>query len=136
MICVNIINGKRKIGNSKLLWLEYAVSLIFPFLNASDNIIEFKFLHHKCYMAQNSLINSSKVQCFSHHKCYMQHKQIQVYCPCGTKQILLISSSNVCISYHAAQNKSWSWHQNIMTLPISYLNKSTYYIPIFHIKSV
>ena len=37
MICVNIINGKRKIENSKLLWLEYAVSLIFPFLNASDN---------------------------------------------------------------------------------------------------
>ena len=102
MICVNIINGKCKIGNSKLLWLEYAVSLIFPFLNASDNVIEFKFLHCKCSAAQNSLINSS----------------------------------NVRISYHAAQNKSWSWHQNIVTLPISYLNKSTSYVPIFHIKSV
>ena len=102
MICVNIINGKRKIGNWKSLWLEYAVSLIFPFLKASDNGIEFTFLHHKCYTAQNSLINSS----------------------------------NVCISYHAAQNKSWSRHQNIVTLPISYVNKSTSNVPIFHIKSV
>ena len=25
---------------------------------------------------------------------------------------------------------------SLLTLPISYLNKSTYYIPIFHIKSV
>ena len=49
-------------GNSKLLWLEYAVSLIFPFLNASDNNIASKFLHCKCYTAQNSLIISSKVQ--------------------------------------------------------------------------
>ena len=73
---VNVI-----IGNSKLLWLGYAVSLIFPFLNTLDNDIEFKFLHHKCYTAQNSLINSSKVQFLSHHKCYMQHKQIRVYCP-------------------------------------------------------
>ena len=101
MICVNIINGKRKIGNSKLLWLEYAVSLIFPFLNASD-IIEFKFLHRKCSAAQNSLINSS----------------------------------NVRISYHVAQNKSWSWHQNIVTLPISYLTNSTNYVPIFLFKSI
>ena len=84
MICVNSINGKRKIGNLKLLWLEYAVSLIFPFLNASDNVIEFKFLHCKCYMAQNSLINSSKVQCFI---------------PCGTKQILVMAPKYRDTSY-------------------------------------
>ena len=40
------------------------------------------------------------------------------------------------MSHHAAQNKSWSWHQNIVTLPVSYLNKCTYYLPIFQIKCI
>ena len=36
-----------------------------------------------------------------------------------------IRSPYVCISHHAAQNTSWSRHQIIVTLPISYLDKSS-----------
>ena len=36
-----------------------------------------------------------------------------------------IRSPYVCISHHVAQNTSWSRHQIIVTLPISYLDKSS-----------
>ena len=83
-------------GNSKLFWLN----MLFPGFLSLVHTITDDFFYDPV---------------FSHHEGpIMQHLLM-----------LELISSNVHISYHAAQNKSWSWHQNIVTLPISYLNKSS-----------
>ena len=99
----------------------------FSLVHTTDDDLEFRFFASQMsyHVAQNILlIISSRVQIFLYLNCHTMWPK--------TNLGFFVSQ----MSYHVAQNTSWSRHQNIMTLPISYLNKSTYYLPIFQIKSV
>ena len=114
------------------LWNRYARKICcffdFSLNHTTDDDLEVRFspaLQMSYHTAQHILmLISSRVRVFSYHNhSIMWHK---------TYPGLFI----LLMSYHAAQNTSWSQHQNIMTLPVSYMNKSTYYLSIFQIKSI
>ena len=85
-----------------------------------EDIVRFSSLVWMAFSSSGYVFRATRLYCVGQHIFWflisLESYRLVVY-----KLLRFVS----LYTYHAAQNTSWSRHQIIVTLPISYLNKSS-----------